>query len=86
MYDYFIDENPEVQERVARASALAGIRALRRCVVNIVKSRFPDLTELAEECVQKIDDPDKLDQLIVQLCTFQDEEHTRLVLQKSISS
>lgn len=86
MYDYFIDENPDVQERVSRAEARAGIRLLRRTAVNIVKSRFPALAELAEEYVEQIDDPDKLDQFIVRLSIAQGEEHARLVLQQPVQS
>lgn len=86
MYDYFIDENPDVQERVSRGEARAEIRGVRRSMVTLVKSRFPTLTDLAEEYVEQIDDPDKLDQLIVRLSIAQGEEQARLVLQQPIKS
>src|SRR5258708_11129868 len=68
-YDSFVDEDPEVQERVARGK----IQIAQKMVVGLVEVRFPSLTELAQEKVTLIRNTDALDQLAKQVATIPDE-------------
>ena len=68
-YDSFVDEDPEVQERVARGK----IQIAQKMVVGLVEVRFPSLTELAQEKVTLIRNTDALDQLAKQVATVPDE-------------
>jgi ribosomal protein S21 len=68
-YDSFVDEDPEVQERVARGK----IQIAQKMVVGLVEVRFPSLTELAQEKVTLIRNTDTLDQLAKQVATVPDE-------------
>jgi hypothetical protein len=53
---------------------------LRRMLVNIVKKRFPALTELAQQRAEKIDKPDVLGLLVEQVATASDENMVRWLL------
>src|SRR5258706_16441510 len=68
-YDSFVDEDPEVQERVARGK----IQIAQKMVVGLVEERFPSLTELAQEKATLIRNTDALDQLSKQVATVPDE-------------
>jgi hypothetical protein len=72
-YDSFVDEDPEVQERVARGKAEGEIQGAQKIVVGLVEVRFPSLTELAQEKVTLIRNTDTLDQLAKQVATVPDE-------------
>ncbi len=68
-YDSFVDEDPEVQERVARGK----IQIAQKMVVGLVEVRFPALTELAQARVTQIRNTDALDRLAKQVATVPDE-------------
>ncbi len=62
MYDPLWDEHPKVKKMRAEAEAQSEIRArqaelsaLQRAIVNLVKARFPDLTEQAKKRVEQLD-------------------------------
>jgi hypothetical protein len=52
-YDSMIDDNPFVQERVARAE----LRVLQDTVIEAVSEEFPPLVELAQQQLHKLRHP-----------------------------
>ena len=95
-YDWFLDDNPDVQERVEKGVEKGvkkgmekGIRkgmekgqlqGLQRSVLKILKKRFPSLVDAAQQRVVAITDQDELDQLIDQLLVVTDEFEVRTLL------
>jgi hypothetical protein len=75
-YDWFLDDNPDVQERVEKGQ----LRGLQRAVLKILKKRFPSIVDLAQQRVVAITDQDELDQLIDQLLVATDEVEVRALL------
>ena len=75
-YDSLVDEDPEVQERVARGE----IRMAQKMIIGLVEARFPALIELAQERVSLIRNTDALSQLIKQVGTVPDEATARWLL------
>ena len=51
-YDSLVDEDPEVQERVAKGK----VEMAQKMVADLVEARFPALSELAQERVTLIRD------------------------------
>ena len=75
-YDSLIDENPDVQERVAKGEA----RGAQKIVTSVVEVRFPTLAELAQQRVASIQSLEKLNQLAKQIATVPDEQTAIWVL------
>ncbi len=75
-YDSLVDEDPEVQERVARGK----IEMAQKMIIDFVEARFPALTELAQERVTLIRNTDALSQLIKQVGTVPNEATARWLL------
>jgi hypothetical protein len=75
-YDWFIDDNPEVIERVAKGE----IKGIQRSVIALVKRRFPRLEELAKQRVAQISDSSELENLIGLLSTIRSEKKARQIL------
>jgi hypothetical protein len=75
-YDWFIDENPDVQERVAKKE----IEVLQQMALDAVDSRFSSLTALARQRIPLIQKPDILRQLVKQLFTAPDEAEVQHLL------
>ncbi len=84
-YDWFLDENEDVQERVARGEARGEIkgeiRALRQMVLDVMQVRYPSLIEQAREQVNLISDPADLRRLAIQIFAAPDEAIASWVLQ-----
>ncbi len=90
MYDPLWDEHPKVKKMRAEAEAQSEIRArqaelsaLQRAIVNLVKARFPDLTEQAKKRVEQLDSPDTLNFLLVEIGSAADETVARHILHPS---
>ena len=79
-YDSLVDEDPEVQERVARGEAEGEIRGAQKIVVGLMEARFPALTELAQERVTLIRNTGALSRLAKQVATVPDEATARWLL------
>src|SRR5438874_692908 len=79
-YDSLLDENPEIQERVARGKAEGEIHASQQMVLEVVKSRYPSLVELAEAQVTLIRQPNDLRKLVVLIFNAPDENTVRWLL------
>jgi hypothetical protein len=75
-YDSLIDEDPETKERVARGK----VETLQEIVLEAVKEQYPALTELAQERVLRIKQPDVLHALIKQIYKAPDETFARWAL------
>jgi hypothetical protein len=87
-YDWFLDDNPDVQERVEKGEVRGEVRGelrgqlqgLQRSILKIIKKRFPSLVDLAQQRIVAITDQDELDQLIDQLLVVTDEVEVRTLL------
>jgi hypothetical protein len=82
-FDSLLEQNPYVQKKSAEAEEKGEVKALQRSVVNIVRRRFPALTDLAQLQVTQINKPDVLDYLIEQVSTAPDEAMVRQLLRPS---
>jgi tRNA U34 5-carboxymethylaminomethyl modifying enzyme MnmG/GidA len=88
-YDQFIDENPDVQERVERSRAQAleegkaqgEVLSLQRLAIIALKRRFPTLLVQAQPQIKQIQNIDTLDELILQLASATTEREVRRILQ-----
>ena len=72
-YDWFIDENPDVKERIVKGEEREELRALRQILIDMVNNRFPSLAQLAQQKVTSIQKPDFLRQLVLQISSASDE-------------
>lgn len=61
------------------------LEASRQMFVNIVKVRFPDLTELAQQEANKITHPDQLDLLAQKIVAAPDEDTARWLLSSPVA-
>ncbi|HET9919009.1 MAG TPA: hypothetical protein VFQ30_04145 [Ktedonobacteraceae bacterium] len=89
MFDSLLEQDPDIQrlraeseakgkaegEAKGRAEGKAEgeVQALQRSVVNIVRGRFPTLTEFAQQTVSQVNKPDVLDFLVEKIATVPDE-------------
>jgi hypothetical protein len=76
MYDSLLDEDPEIQERVAKAK----IEGQQKALLVAVETRFPALVEMAQEQVARLDKADELNLLIKQIILAPDEDKARWLL------
>ncbi len=87
-YDWFLDDNPDVQERVekgmekgiAKGMVKGQLQGLQRSVLKILQKRFPSVVDLAQKRIVAITDQDELDQLLDQLLVATDEVEVRRLL------
>ena len=79
-YDWFLDENPEVLERVDKGEKRGEIRGLQRSALTILKQRFPTLVAQAQPGIEQITSSDELDRLISLLALASNEVEVRRVL------
>ena len=75
-YNSLVDEDPEVQERVARGK----IEMAQKMTIYLVEARFPALIELAHERVTLIRVTDALSRLVKLVATVPDEATARWLL------
>ena len=83
MYDPLWDDHPKVKKIREESKQQGKIEGLRTAVLSVVEVRFPDLTELAQQEVSKINTPDILKYLMDQLLAAPDETIARFVLHPS---
>jgi hypothetical protein len=79
-YDSMIDDNPIVQERVARSEVRGELHGLQLAILDAVQDDFPSLIELAEEKASQIDKPEELRKLIRLIYKAPSEESLRWLL------
>ncbi len=75
-YDSLLDEDPEIQERIAKAK----IEERQKTVIDFIEARFPTLLETAQEQVARLKKPDELSRLTKQIALAPDESTARWVL------
>lgn len=75
-YDSLLDEDPEIQERIARGK----VEALQETVIAIVENKYPSLVELAQERIVLIGRLDALRQLVMLILNAPDESTARWLL------
>ena len=76
MYDSLLDQDPDVQARVARAK----IEGQQQAVIDIVEIRFPALLEEAQQKVIRLNVSDQLSLFLKQMVTVSDETTARWLL------
>ena len=59
------------------------VKGLQNAVIKIVRGRFPDLSELAQQKVTQVNEPSLLYDLVEQLATAPDEAVVRFLLRPS---
>ena len=87
-YDSLLEMDPYLQQQKALERALGrteGIQAFQNTAVEIVKTRFPALTELAQERVAQIQQFADLKQLNVQLSTARNQTAARRILKNTLA-
>ena len=80
MYDQLWEENPKIRKIRAESEEKGKIEALQRAVVTVVNTRFPALSELAEERSKRITKPDALDMMVRLIVGAQNESVARQIL------
>ncbi len=79
-YDSLLDNDPEIQKKVAKGEARGEVKGAQKIVTDMVEFRFPTLAEEAYEQVQNIQSIDMLSQLTKQIAVAKDEQTARWVL------
>ena len=71
-YDSLLDEDPDIQERIARGIERGKIEERQKTVIELV--------EVAQEQVVQLNKPDELSRLVKQIALAPDEATARWVL------
>lgn len=79
-YDSLVDEDPEFKAKVAQSKAEGKLEGLQQMALEIVEEQYPSLTELAQERVVQIRQPELLRQLVKQIFRAPDETTARWLL------
>ena len=84
MFDSLLEESRFVRKKRAEGKIegkIEGtIETLRQVVVEFVQTRFPSLTNLAQQKVANVNEPQRLHGLIMQLATIDDEKNAQRLL------
>ena len=80
MWDDLFEKDPKMR-KIRRESETKGLaEGLRIAVLTAVRLRFPQLTDLAEQRVNRISKPAKLNLLLDQIANAPDEDAARSLL------
>jgi hypothetical protein len=87
MYDQLFEESPMIQ-KMREDYRMKGLQeghleGLQHSLVNVVRARYPDLAEFAQQRVGRFDKPDALDLLIQKVVTAPDANTIRWLLESS---
>ena len=84
MFDNLLEQDPDIQrlraESEAKGRVEGEVKALQKSVINIVRGRFPTLTEFAQQKVSQVNKPDVLYFLVEKISIITDEASVRLLL------
>jgi predicted transposase YdaD len=91
MFDQLIEESPMIQSLRAQSREQGleqgleqgrqeGLQALQRTLVNVVRARYPDLAELAQQQACRFNTPGALELLIRQAVTVPDASTAQWLL------
>jgi len=78
-YDSLLDSDPDFQARKAKVEAQTIVRVKQEGILLIIKTRFPDLVELAKQRTMGLT-PDQLDLIIQQIVIAPNENMARFAL------
>ncbi len=88
-YDEFIDKNPDVMQRIAKAaeaSELKGeIRAQQNAILNVLNLRYPALEVQAQDAVRRVQDLSRLDTIFKQLILCENEQDVQRLLNNHLN-
>lgn len=88
-FDSLLDQDPYIQEKIALERAIErneSIQAFQDTIIEIVKTRFPNLAELAQQRVVQIRELDDLKRFIIQLSTAPNQTAVRRILKNSLQA
>jgi hypothetical protein len=80
MYDKLWEESPRIQKIRAESEVEGEVRAAQRMLISYVELRFPDLVELAQEELSRVNNLETLDLLAQKVYTAPDEATVRWLL------
>lgn len=84
VYDFFIDENPYVKERIEKAVAqriAQGLVEVMQTLIQVaIEECFPALADLAQPQIEQIQDANVLKTLCLQLISTSTENEARNLL------
>jgi hypothetical protein len=80
MFDSLLEESRFVRKKRAEGKIEGTIETLRQVIVEFVQTRFPSLTNLAQQKVAHVNEPQRLHGLIMQMATVDDEEDAQKLL------
>jgi len=87
MWDDLMEKDPKMREirekNIAQGRAEGEVKTLQHAVVVIVRGRFPELSELAEQRVSQVHEAPALNYLLEKLSTAPDEAMARWILRPS---
>ncbi len=88
MFDQLFEESPMIQkmreqyrEEGRQEGIQEGLQALQHSLVTVVRARYPDLAEFAQQQVGRFNKPDMLDLLIQQAVTAPNASTVRWLLE-----
>ena len=79
-YDWFIDDNPKIKERVAKGRAEGRVEGMQGAIIRMIKARFPDLETSAQQKLASIADVDELNRLLPQIVVASSVADIRKIL------
>ncbi len=80
MFDQLFEESPMIQKLCQQYFEQGEMRALQRTLVNVVRARYPDLAELAQQQACRFNTSGVLELLIRQAVTVPDANTAQWLL------
>jgi len=88
MFEHLLEQDEYIQKQRAlgeaegelRGETRGEIRGMQKGIISIVDARFPTLTKLAQQHIERIDKPDDLDRLLRMIVVAPDENTARFVI------
>jgi len=80
MWDDLVEKDPKMRKMRKESETKGLAEGLRTAVITAVRIRFPHLTELAQQKVDGISKPAKLNLLLDQIAAAPDEDAARSLL------
>ena len=80
MYDPLWEEHPKVKNIRVESRTEGEVQALRSAIVTVVKVRYPELGEMAQQKVEEINTPEVLRFLLAQISAEPEEVGVRSML------
>ena len=81
MFEQLFEESPMIQKMRKQYFTQGKVTGLQELLVNVVRARYPDLEELAQQRTSHFDKADELDMLIQKLVSAPDASTVRRLLE-----